>query len=163
MCNTSSSTGHGTFIFEDADAGLDERWHEGGLPSKAGLHNRQTIQVPFAFQAPASGIGDKGAHEVLWYERRGVGDLRTERRTHALLLRFGAVDYEATVWLNGIHVGYHRGGHVPFDVDLSPALAQDGDVQGEEFRITVRVRDSPSDLTQPRGKQHWKPVSQEIF
>ena len=123
---------------------------------------KRAINVPFVFQTPASGVHDNEAHEVLWYERRGFADPRrggaaaeqTKARGDRVLLRFGAVDYEATLWASGRLVGSHRGGHVPFDLDLTDALdaAPDGLVN-----LVLRVRDSPYDLSQPRGKQYWGP------
>ncbi|KAM3486206.1 hypothetical protein MY8738_000708 [Beauveria namnaoensis] len=124
---------------------------------------KTTIQVPFVFQCPASGINDRGVHEVLWYER-GIKDLRTDNdrsRRDVVLLRFGAVDYEATVWVNGRLSGRHRGGHVPFDVDITDAL--DGSAQQASHRVTVRVYDSAYDLAQPRGKQYWGAQPESIF
>ncbi len=80
------------------------------------------------------------------------------------------MDYECSVWLNGRAVGGHQGGHVPFDIDLTEAIqavsggASSGDEgTAREYRVTMRVRDSPYDLEQPRGKQYWKPVSESIF
>ncbi|PHH79781.1 hypothetical protein CDD80_3774 [Ophiocordyceps camponoti-rufipedis] len=125
------------------------------------VRQRCTIQVPFVFQCPASGINDRGVHEVLWYERQ-ISDLRTpedKQHGHRLLLRFGAVDYEARIWVNGHFVGHHRGGHVPFDLDVTDAL----DAGSDQHRLTVRVFDSAYDLTQPRGKQYWGAQPESIF
>lgn len=144
------------FIFDDADAGLTQSWEQQGLPQE-----KRTITVPYAFQTPASGIGLHEAHEVLWYERT-ISDIRSAdeiARGHRLLVRFGAVDYECAVWVDGRRVGGHRGGHVPFDVDVTDALRPGQ----ESARLTLRVRDSPTDLTQPRGKQYWGPVPESIF
>ncbi|KAI0889694.1 glycoside hydrolase family 2 protein [Annulohypoxylon maeteangense] len=119
------------------------------------------INVPFTFQTPASGINDNDAHEVLWYER-GVTDPRSAAEKGAgdrVILRFGAVDYDVTLWTDGYPIAAHRGGHVPFDVDVSDAL-----VRGDgKFRLTLRIRDSPHDLAQPRGKQYWAPHPESIF
>lgn len=126
------------------------------------VRQRCTIQVPFVFQCTASGIDDRGVHEVLWYERQ-ISDLRTpedKQHGHRLLLRFGAVDYEARVWVNGDFVGHHRGGHVPFDLDVTDAIDAGS---SEQHRLTVRVFDSAYDLTQPRGKQYWGAQPESIF
>ena len=64
-----------------------------------------------------------------------------------VLLHFQAVDYDATVWVNGVEVGRHRGGFSPFSCDLHGVAAP-----GEEAVITVRARDT-ADRPQPRGKQ----------
>ncbi|KAG8163082.1 hypothetical protein KVR01_007560 [Diaporthe batatas] len=178
--NWTSLNGPWDFYFDDEDAGLGEGWHLSSPPASL----KQTIQVPFVFQAPASGIGDRGAHEVLWYSRR-IRDIRTAEaraRGDRLLLRFGAVDYECRAWVGGVPVGGHRGGHVPFDLDISDALLSSstaaggggggGGGGGEQdtttattttTTLTLRVRDSPYDLTQPRGKQFWGPAPEGIF
>jgi beta-galactosidase/beta-glucuronidase len=150
------------FAFDDANVGLAQSWQLHGLPTVS----KRRITVPYAFQWPASGVGDRAAHEVLWYET-GLDDLRTdaERRAgHRLVLRLGAVDYEAALWLDGAPVGSHEGGHVPFDVDLTDAveLSRLRDIPGQ-YRLTIRVHDSPDDLTQPRGKQYWGPKPKDIF
>lgn len=165
--NWESLDGPWDFIFDDTDRGLDQRWQREGLPAKADSNAKRQIQVPYAFQTPASGIGVHEAHEVVWYERT-VKDIRTaeERaRDNRLVLRFNAVDYECTVWLDGQVVGAHRGGHVPFDLDLTDTLAPStGDSNDTTtHRLTIRVRDSPYDLGQPRGKQFWGPIPESIF
>jgi len=60
------------------------------------------------------------------------------------LLHFGAVDYRATVWLNGIKLGQHEGGYTPFSFPAEQL--QDHNV------LAVMVEDSPSG-SQVRGKQ----------
>lgn len=151
--NWASLDGPWSFTFDDQDEGQKTQWQ------KQPLSSPKTIQVPYAFQTPASGINLYEVHEVLWYERT-INDLRSESEKQAgnrLLLRFGAVDYECTAWVNGSYVGGHRGGHVPFDIDVTDAL------EDAEGRLTIRVRDSATDLAQPRGKQFWGPVPESIF
>jgi beta-galactosidase/beta-glucuronidase len=155
--NWNTLDGPWSFTFDDKDEGLSSQWHKNSLEGKPS----HQIIVPYAFQTPASGVNLIEAHEVMWYERR-ITDIRTadeKQKGNRLLLRFGAVDYECSVWVNGVLVGGHRGGHVPFDIDISDALA-DGVT---EARLTLRVRDSPYDMTQPRGKQFWGPVPESIF
>jgi len=67
-----------------------------------------------------------------------------------LILHFGAVDYRASVWVNGQLAGRHAGGYTPFAVEISAYLQQHG-LQ----TVVVRAEDDPHDLTQPRGKQDW--------
>lgn len=62
-----------------------------------------------------------------------------------VLLHFQAVDYDATVWVNGREAVRHRGGFTPFTCDL-------GDVGGEKVTVVVRARDGHVN-PQPRGKQ----------
>ena len=141
-------------------AGTQELLQGNQFKTEYKVHNKQDIQVPYVFQCPASGIGEKGVHEVLWYER-DIEDPRTVEKQQTgdrLLLRFGAVDYEAKVWVDGKFFGGHRGGHVPFDIDITDAITN-----GKTHRLNVRVFDSAHDLTQPRGKQYWKAQPESIF
>ncbi|KAI5862218.1 glycoside hydrolase family 2 protein [Durotheca rogersii] len=130
------------------------------------VYSKRPINVPFVFQTPASGIHDKDAHEILWYERT-VTDPRVDTEIKAgdrVLVRFGAVDYDVTIWASGYPIGRHTGGHVPFDVDVTDALSNTWKSTGKgELNLILRIRDSPHDLTQPRGKQYWAPQPESIF
>ncbi|CAI6332528.1 unnamed protein product [Periconia digitata] len=122
-------------------------------------HHKRDIEVPYVWQCSASGIEELGVHEVFWYERsfrdvRGDAERKEGKR---VVMRFGAVDYEASVYVNGQFVGAHRGGHVPFDIDVTDAL------RAEENRVTIRVFDSAHDLEEPRGKQYWHSQPESIF
>ncbi|KAI1108346.1 glycoside hydrolase family 2 protein [Nemania sp. NC0429] len=140
-----------------------------GFESRKDQHRenaKSPINVPFVFQTPASGLHRNEAHEVLWYERT-VPDPRAKAEVEAgdrVLVRFGAVDYDATLWASGHLVGKHRGGHVPFDVDITDALTSIRMSTGKgEVLLVLRVHDSPHDLGQPRGKQYWAPQPESIF
>jgi len=115
----------------------------------------QTIEVPFAPETPASGIGDNRLFRACWY-RRFVIVPRAE--AELLLLHFGAVDFRATVWVNGCHVGNHEGGYTPFSCDITTVAERRGG-----FEIIVRAEDDPLDLEKPRGKQDWSPQPHSIW
>jgi beta-galactosidase/beta-glucuronidase len=107
-----------------------------------------TILVPFAPETEASGVGAGGFFKACWYRRTLVPpDLSAGQR---LLLHFGAVDYDATVWANGTRVARHRGGYTPFTADLTEVCT------GSPIEIVVRAHDDPFDLAKPRGKQDWQ-------
>ena len=104
------------------------------------------ILVPYPLESSLSGVQRRLAeNEVLWYERRFT--VPPEWRQGALLLHFGAVDWEADVYLNGIRVGGHKGGYTAFSIDIAPYLTR-----GEQT-LAVRVTDPTDRGTQPRGKQ----------
>jgi beta-galactosidase/beta-glucuronidase len=105
------------------------------------------ITVPFPPESDASGIGDRGFHKVCWYQR----DFDYTPDNRRLLLRFGAVDYAARVWVNGRLAMTHEGGHTPFHTDITDLLDESG-----RQTVTLRVDDDPHDLTKPRGKQDWQ-------
>ena len=105
------------------------------------------ITVPFPPESLQSGINDRGFHAACWYQRE-FDCLPGEDR---VMLHFGAVDYRATVWVNGHRVAVHEGGHSPFSADISGAL----DDSGKQV-VTVHAEDDPHDLAKPRGKQDWQ-------
>jgi beta-galactosidase/beta-glucuronidase len=147
--------GEWAFAFDDEDAGLAHGWHNVSvdhLYSDASPFDRR-ITVPFCYQSRLSGIGDPSFHDVVWYARTFDPPPGGER----LLLHFGAVDYRATVWVDGTQVAFHEGGHTPFSADVTPALAE-----GENV-LVVRAEDHSRDATIPRGKQYWKERSEGIF
>src|SRR3954469_14819429 len=78
------------------------------------------IVVPYAPETPASGIGETGFFLACWYRRTFV-DPRASR-AERLLLHFGAVDFDATVWVNGHVAARHQGGYTPFSVDITDLL-----------------------------------------
>lgn len=131
--------GEWEFDYDDDNVGIDENWYDGRA-----LMRR--IVVPFAYQTELSGINDKSIHECVWYARSF--EVPADWADGDLLLNFGAVDYEAAVWINGREVGTHQGGHVPFQFEISPFL------NAGENRLTIRVEDR-QDLYQPRGKQSY--------
>lgn len=107
-----------------------------------------TIQVPFAYQCKASGIGDTTQHDVIRYKRNFV--LSKEMRgCKTIYLNFLAVDYECRVWVNGNFVLSHEGGYGAFGADITEFLHKEG-----EQTIEVRVFD-PMTKVYPRGKQNW--------
>ena len=69
-----------------------------------------------------------------------------------MLLHFGAVDLEATVWVNGKEIGQHRGGYDGFSFDITDAL-----YPFDPNEMVVAVWDPTDAGTQPRGKQVRKP------
>ncbi|MDQ4128139.1 MAG: glycoside hydrolase family 2, partial [Actinomycetota bacterium] len=148
--------GEWRFAFDDEDAGLAAGWWNVSARDLGadGSPFDRTITVPFCFQSKLSGIGDAAFHDVVWYARTFEHSLAAGER---LLLHFGAVDYRATVWVNGAYVVSHEGGHTPFSADVTHALL-DG-----ENAVVVRAEDPSRDVTIPRGKQYWREESEGIF
>ncbi|HVU86285.1 MAG TPA: glycoside hydrolase family 2 TIM barrel-domain containing protein [Pirellulales bacterium] len=108
----------------------------------------QQILVPFPVESALSGVM-KNAERV-WYRRKfSVPQAWSGKH---ILLHFGAVDWDTTVWVNGKKIGSHRGGYDPFDFDITGAL-----VDGGEQELIVGVYDPTDAGTQPRGKQVRKP------
>lgn len=136
-----------SFRHDDANVGLQSNWG-------SGFPDARDIVVPFPPESPASGIHEPGFHPVVWYARTiSADDVRRAGRSAGaagMLLHFGAVDYRASVWLDGQLLGSHEGGHTPFTFDVSQLVADDRD-----HLLVVRAEDDPGDVSQPRGKQDW--------
>ncbi|MBE3582744.1 MAG: glycoside hydrolase family 2 [Limnochordaceae bacterium] len=151
--------GEWEFAFDDENRGLRDRWYD-----DAAAPFPLRICVPFAFQTPLSGIGDRSFHDVMWYRRRIVIPRNPAWQGKRILLHFGAVDYAATVWVNGQLVADHEGGHTPFTADITSALiAPQNLFDTPVATIVVRAWDPSTNLEIPRGKQHWKVDSEGIF
>jgi beta-galactosidase/beta-glucuronidase len=129
----------------------DGRWHTPGQ-----IRWNAEILVPYAPETPWSGIGDTGFYRRCWYRRT----FEAPRLHHGerLLLHFGAVDWAATVWVNGSLAVCHEGGYTPFTADITEYIAH----EGEQY-IVVRVDDDPADLAKPRGKQDWQLAPHSIW
>lgn len=109
------------------------------------------ILVPFPVESALSGVGKPfGPERRLWYRRRF--EVPADWRGRRVLLHFGAVDWQASVWVNGKQVGQHEGGYDPFSLDVTDALRAEGPQE-----ITVAVWDPVDAGYQPRGKQVREP------
>jgi len=106
------------------------------------------ILVPFPVESALSGIMKHS--DRVWYRR--TFKVNKEWADQRLLLHFGAVNWDATVFLNGKKLGSHQGGYDGFTFDLTDALKKDG-----EQELIVGVHNPVDAGTQPRGKQVRKP------
>ena len=105
------------------------------------------ILVPFAIESSLSGVGKRVSKgETLWYEREFTVPKKWKGRN--VLLHFGAVDWQAEVYVNGVLVGEHKGGYDPFSFDVTSALKKSG-----KQVLRVKVQDATDNSFQPRGKQ----------
>ncbi|MCS7254224.1 MAG: glycoside hydrolase family 2 TIM barrel-domain containing protein [Armatimonadota bacterium] len=104
------------------------------------------ILVPFPIESALSGVRKPlEAHQYLWYRRTFMAPKLTN--SSRLLLHFGAVDWEAAVFVNGKEVGKHRGGYDSFSFDITKFI------KSGENELLVRVWDPTEDGVQARGKQ----------
>ena len=129
--------GEWQFEIDPGDSGLERGLCERPLTGR--------ITVPFCPESVLSGIGSTDFLNAVWY-RREVS-IPQEWAGRDVLLHFQAVDYDATVWVNGTEVARHRGGSTPITCPLK-GLAGPGEIA----KIVVRARDNHRD-PKPRGKQ----------
>lgn len=144
---------NGPWQFEPdpSDSGLER-----GL---AGRDLAATITVPFAPESKLSGVENTDFMAAVWYRRTFTVPQEWSRvgdDVH-VLVHFGAVDQDATVWADGVEVARHRGGFTPFSADLH-GIAGPGDA----VTLVVRARD-PRDGAQARGKQSTEYANDGCF
>ena len=131
-------------VWQFAGASAEER-----PPIGADLDER--VLVPYPIESALSGIERHEDH--MWYRRTFTVPSSWKVGSGArLLLNFGAVDYDATVWVNGVRVTSHRGGYTSFSADVTDALTGNGPQE-----LVVGVTDLGDQTWQPLGKQRNVP------
>jgi len=131
--------GEWDFAVDAAVSGVEHGWS-----SPDAVFDKK-ITVPFCPESVLSGIGNTDFMDCVWYKR--VINVPEEKLSGRAILNFGAVDYLATVYVNGKYAGSHRGGYVSFSVDATHLL-----VPGKNV-VTVRAYDDVRSQKQPSGKQ----------
>ena len=129
---------NGIWEFEEAAEG-DK------LPTQKKL--KENILVPYPWESALSGIQRQLDSQRAWYKR--TFNLPDEWKDKEVLLNFGAVDWESDVYVNGRHVGFHRGGYDPFSFNITPYLNRKG-----REEIIVKVWDPGNSKAIAHGKQN---------
>lgn len=126
------------FAFDQTNSGFERGWVT-GFP--AGEH----ITVPFCPESRLSGVHFTDFILSCWYHRSF--DITSEDLEGDVLLHFGAVDYEARVYVNGVEAGCHRGGYASFVLDVTRL------VHAGTNELVVHAVDDVRSHRQPAGKQ----------
>jgi hypothetical protein len=109
------------------------------------------ILVPFGIESAMSGVMKPLLpHQRLWYQREV--HIPASWEGQRVLLHFGAVDWEATIYVDGQHIGSHRGGYDAFSFDITKHVKA-----GVRHTIVVSVWDPTDTWWQPHGKQTLHP------
>ena len=129
------------FQMDGADIGEKEGWHKVGFDRSAWAE----VSVPKAWDLYDEALW--GYEGIGWYTTSvpasmvGPGKLQT--------LRFGRVNYQARVWLNGESLGENVGGYLPFEFDVTGKLKPDS-----ANVLVLRVDNKP--------RLEWLPAAKEI-
>ncbi len=163
------------FRFDLHRRGMEEWWFAPEQPDW-----REQIIVPFCWESLAAwGEGDAAGnenyfstrvyvnplevslanhraaqrYEVGWYRRHiAIPDGPAWRRKR-VLLTLGAADFTTDGWCNGMHVGHHEGGYLPFEFDLTDTLSPPDEHGVRHAVLVLRVEDPMDNREQPVGKQ----------
>ena len=108
------------------------------------------ILVPYPVESKLSRVARKVTpDDRIWYRRSFT--VPQDWAGEHVMLNFGAVDFAATIWVNGAVVGSHKGGFDTFGFDITDYL------KPGRNELVVQVADPTSAGTQPRGKQILDP------
>ncbi|HEY3913253.1 MAG TPA: beta-galactosidase, partial [Verrucomicrobiae bacterium] len=136
--NWASLNGQWQFEIDDQNSGESR-----GLMSGKDLAS--AITVPFCPESKLSGINHYGIMKNTWYRRSF--EVPAAMQGKRVLLHFGAVDYQAQVWVNGQSAGSHVGGSTPFAFDITRLL------RPSENELVVNVFHDVAGGHEPTGKQ----------
>lgn len=128
-----------SYEFDFSRSGMDRRLFE-----SKGFEGR--ITVPFAPQSELSGVGYKDFIPEMWYHRTLA--VPQDWAGKKIILHFGAVDYIASVYIDGKIAGRHWGGSSSFSIDITRMV-----VPGQEHNLVVRVEDDERSGQYAKGKQ----------
>lgn len=141
--------------FERADwVNLNGTWGYsfdfGQTGGEKGWRNRQdfegNITVPFCPESSLSGVQYTDFIPCIWYRR--LINIPKEWAGKNIFLNFGAVDYDATIWIDGRKRGRHCGTGSSFSIDITKYVKP-----GDAYNLVVEVKDNLRGGKQPGGKQ----------
>ena len=128
-----------SYEFDFSRSGMDRKLYE-----SKGFEGR--ITVPFAPQSELSGVGYKDFIPEMWYHR--TISVPQDWSGKRIILHFGAVDYIASVYIDGKIAGRHWGGSSSFSIDITRMVTP-----GQEHNLVVRVEDDERSGQYAKGKQ----------
>ena len=139
-------------LVRDSYLNLNGKWEyaiRNGM-SPLGLYYDGYITVPFSPETTLSGVFKYVSPEdKIFYQK--IFEIPEDFLKDVTLLHFTAVDYECTIKVNGLNAGSHKGGFMPFTVDVS-TLVHKGTNQ-----IELLVKDPTDTSYISRGKQSTNP------
>ena len=118
--------------------------HEKNYQASTGFDGK--ITVPFAPESSLSGVGFKDFINGIWYQREV--SVPSDWQGKEILLHFGAIYYNAEVYINGQLAALHRGGSAPVNVNITPYVTP-----GQNANIVVCATSDLRSQRQGAGKQ----------
>lgn len=123
------------FKKDPENIGIKNQWFNG-------LTETRSIAVPGSWNEQFTDSRDY--LDAVWYQTEAF--VPENWSDEEVWIRFGSVNYHATVWVNGQQLGIHEGGHLPFAFDISKVTKT-----GEKNTIVVRVENELKPNRVPTG------------
>ncbi|NXV73379.1 BGLR glucuronidase, partial [Atlantisia rogersi] len=129
------------------DAGFVQSWYRQPLRQTGPVID---MPVPASFNDITQDPSLENYIGWVWYEKEVLLPLRwlQDDLSTRVVLRFGSAHYYSIVWVNGVQVVKHEGGHLPFEADIS-SIVQGS--PGIPCRITVALNNTLTPHTLPPG------------
>lgn len=138
------------FRVDPEDRGESDQWFQAGIKDRI-------CDVPGAWQYIFDDLRDYFG--TVWYEREFT--IGSQYKNKRIAMVFCAVDYHATIWINGHLAGQHEGAYLPFSVDVSPWVNF-----GSSNTITVKATAPPERLEVPGpedGRRHGNAIWRSVW
>ena len=113
------------------------------------------INVPFCPESKLSGVENTDFMAAVWYKRKF--EIHPSELSGRVFVHFGAVDYHARVFVNGLFAGEHFGGYVSFALEITEFL------KCGENTLTVYAEDDTRSRHVPSGKQSMRYASRGCY
>ena len=108
------------------------------------------INVPFCPESKLSGIGHTDFIQEIYYQK--TFKIPETWKNKKILLHFGGVDYESTIYINKKKVGFNQGGSTPFSLDISSFLIKNSANDLKLYVIDKRCAGSPEPKFDYKGR-----------
>jgi len=133
--NTLNLSGIWQFKTDSTDVGEKEAWFNG-------LKNSRSIAVPGSWNEQYDDIRDYLG--TVWYEQNSY--IPQSWKGQKIFIRVGSANYATKIWINGVPLGKHDGGHLPFAFDISTQIKW-----GVSNRITIEIENILKPSRVPTG------------
>ena len=121
--------------------------------SKSKLNKKsfaKKINVPFCPESKLSGIGHTDFIQEIYYQK--TFKIPETWKNKKILLHFGGVDYESTIYINKKKVGFNQGGSTPFSLEISSFLNKNTENDLKLYVIDKRCAGSPEPKFDYKGR-----------
>uniref|UniRef100_A0A8C2A7M6 Beta-glucuronidase n=1 Tax=Cyprinus carpio TaxID=7962 RepID=A0A8C2A7M6_CYPCA len=126
--------------------GFEQQWYKSPLAETGPVID---MPVPSSYNDITQDAQIRDFIGWVWYEKDVWVPARwIQDRGTRIVLRVGSAHYYSVLWVNGVKVTEHVGGHLPFEADISGVLRQ---TSGNQCRITVAVNNTLTLETLPPG------------
>jgi len=133
--NTLNLSGIWNFKKDSLNVGEKEQWFNG-------LKESRSIAVPGSWNEQFEDTRDY--MDVAWYEKETY--IPNSWKGERVFIRIGSANYTAKIWVNGVPLGKHEGGHLPFAFEISALLKWDAN-----NRVSIQIENVLKPSRVPTG------------